>query len=102
MNDCKKCDNSLKSIHLNDVSKLLVRGKEVGMNALDEIMDEVKAMGLPEANIADAPLKMWRQMTMSPLPWPRNTGLHCCRNFRGASAEITDIEMKHGTDEVIL
>ena len=45
MADCKKCDNHLESFQLDETPKLMVRGKEIGIAALDEIMREAREAG---------------------------------------------------------
>jgi hypothetical protein len=47
MGKCGKCNTGLDSIQLDDVPKLTVNGKEVGINELDSIMDDVRERDLP-------------------------------------------------------
>lgn len=47
MGKCGKCNTGLDSIQLDDVPKLTVNGKEVGINELDRIMDDVRGRDLP-------------------------------------------------------
>jgi len=51
MADCKKCDNSLDAIQMDETPKLMVRGREVGINALDDIMKDVRSRGLQEPEL---------------------------------------------------
>jgi hypothetical protein len=48
MADCKKCDNSLDAIQLDETPKLVVKGREIGINALDDIMKDVRSRNLQE------------------------------------------------------
>lgn len=52
--DCKKCDNSLDSIQLDETPKLIVRGKEIGINNLDDIMKMIRSRSLQEPELGTA------------------------------------------------
>ena len=53
MVDCKKCDNGLESFQMDETPKLMVKGKEIGIHALDEIMQHVRSLGLQEPRLGD-------------------------------------------------
>ena len=57
MADCKKCDNSLDAIQLDETPKLLVKGREIGINSLDDIMKDVRARYLQEPELGTALLE---------------------------------------------
>lgn len=46
MNDCKKCDNSLEAFQIDETPKLMIRGKEIGINDLDQILKDVHALNI--------------------------------------------------------
>jgi len=58
MDDCKKCDTNLDAIQLDETPKLMVKGREIGINALDDIINEVRSMDLPSERVADQLLKL--------------------------------------------
>ncbi|MCX6650760.1 MAG: hypothetical protein NT131_03770 [Methanomassiliicoccales archaeon] len=51
MANCKKCDNSLDAIQVDETPKLTVKGLEVGINDLDDIMKQVYALRLQEPQL---------------------------------------------------
>jgi hypothetical protein len=51
--DCKKCDSGLESFQMDETPKLTVKGREVGINALDEIMKEIRSRGLQEPQLGN-------------------------------------------------
>jgi len=54
MADCKKCDSSLEAIQLDETPKLQVRGRDVGINALDDIMKDIRSRNLQEPELGNA------------------------------------------------
>ncbi len=54
MADCKKCDSSLEAIQLDETPKLQVRGRDVGINALDDIMKDIRSRNLQEPELGTA------------------------------------------------
>ncbi len=53
MADCKKCDSSLDAIQLDETPKLVVKGREIGINALDDIMKAVRTRDLREPELGN-------------------------------------------------
>lgn len=66
MADCKKCDSSLDAIQLDETPKLMVRGREIGINALDDIMKDVRSRGLQEPELGTALLSEVKRMDYVP------------------------------------
>jgi len=66
MVDCKKCDNGLESFQMDETPKLNVRGKEIGIAALDDIMKEVHNAGLSEDRIGQELLEQVMQKDYVP------------------------------------
>jgi hypothetical protein len=64
--DCKKCDNSLESFQMDETPKLTVKGREVGINALDEIMKEIRSRGLQEPHLGNELLEGVKQRDYVP------------------------------------
>lgn len=66
MADCKKCDNGLESFQMDETPKLTVKGREVGINALDEIMKEIRSRGLLEPQLGNELLEGVKQRDYVP------------------------------------
>lgn len=66
MTDCKKCDSSLDTIQLDETPKLMVRGREVGINALDDIMKDVRSRDLQEPALGTALLEEVKRLDYVP------------------------------------
>ncbi len=66
MADCKKCDSSLDAIQLDETPKLKVRGREVGINALDDIMKDVRSRNLQEPTLGTALLEEVKRLDYVP------------------------------------
>jgi len=64
--DCKKCDNGLESFQMDETPKLTVKGREVGINALDEIMKEIRSRGLLEPQLGNELLEGVKQRDYVP------------------------------------
>jgi len=64
--DCKKCDNGLESFQMDETPKLTVKGREVGINALDEIMKEIRSRGLLEPKLGNELLEGVKQRDYVP------------------------------------
>ena len=66
MADCKKCDNSLDAIQLDETPKLVVRGREIGINALDDIMKDVRSRELKGSELGAALLNEVKRLDYVP------------------------------------
>jgi len=66
MADCKKCDSSLDAIQMDEPPKLMVKGREVGINALDDIMKNVRARNLQEPALGNALLEEVKRLDYVP------------------------------------
>jgi len=66
MADCKKCDSSLDAIQLDETPKLMVKGREIGINALDDIMKDVRSRGLKEPELGTALLNEVKRLDYVP------------------------------------
>ncbi|MDD1771485.1 MAG: hypothetical protein LUQ09_01040 [Methanomassiliicoccales archaeon] len=54
MGDCRKCNTGLESIQMDEVPKLTVKGKDIGINELDSIMNDIRERNLPADAIGKA------------------------------------------------
>ncbi|HNU35727.1 MAG TPA: hypothetical protein PKJ15_03945 [Methanomassiliicoccales archaeon] len=66
MADCKKCDNSLDAIQLDETPKLVVKGRKININALDDIMKEVRSRNLQEPALGTALLEEVKRLDYVP------------------------------------
>lgn len=66
MADCKKCDSSLDAIQLDETPKLLVKGREIGINALDDIMKDVRSRSLREPELGSTLLNEVKRLDYVP------------------------------------
>jgi len=66
MADCKKCDSSLDAIQMDETPKLMVRGREIGINALDDIMKDVRTRDLQEPALGTALLEEVKRLDYVP------------------------------------
>jgi hypothetical protein len=66
MADCKKCDSSLDAIQMDETPKLMVKGREVGINALDDIMKNVRTRNLQELALGNALLEEVKRLDYVP------------------------------------
>jgi hypothetical protein len=66
MADCKKCDNTLDAIQLDETPKLLVKGREIGINALDDIMEDVRSRDLKGSELGAALLNETKRLDYVP------------------------------------
>lgn len=57
MGKCGKCNTGLDTIQMDDVPKLNVNGKEIGINELDSIMGDVRERDLPKDAVGSALLE---------------------------------------------
>lgn len=66
MADCKKCDSSLEAIQLDETPKLVVKGREIGINALDDIMKDVRSRSLQEPELGTVLLNEVKRLDYVP------------------------------------
>ena len=66
MADCKKCDSSLDAIQLDETPKLVVKGREIGINALDDIMKDVHSRKRQEQELGTALLNEVKRLDYVP------------------------------------
>ena len=66
MADCKKCDSSLEAVQLDETPKLVVKGREIGINTLDDIMKDVRSRNLQEPTLGTALLDEVKRLDYVP------------------------------------
>lgn len=82
MNDCKKCDNSLEAFMIDETPKLMVRGKEIGINDLDQIMKEVHAAGPAEERLGQELLEHVKRKDYVPPSMEKDYSVALVQDFK--------------------
>jgi hypothetical protein len=82
MNDCKKCDSSLEAFMIDETPKLMVRGKEIGINDLDQIMKDVHAAGTSEERLGLELLERVKRMDYVPPSMEKDYSAALVQDYR--------------------
>ncbi len=91
LNNCKKCDIGLDVFQIDEPPKLMVKGREVGINDLDGIMKEVHELDLPEEHVGRELLEHVKRKDYIPPLWKMTT----CKPYFESSNAASIEPVKH-------